>query len=114
MRRWEFVTPQPTIEFEYDGDKGNRSLYVPKLRVTFYIYEDYTKAFAEKILPVALAYVASTWNLLHVGQKQDADYVDYRVQIKSHGAFEASRRPRHRRCVCSTACRCGSLNARPS
>ena len=51
---------------------------------------------------VALAYVASTWNLLHVGQKQDADYVDYRVQIKFVGAF-VSRRPRHRRGVCSMA-----------
>ena len=110
MRRWEFVTPQPTIEFEYDGGKGNKALYVPKLRVTFYIYEDYTKAFAEKILPVALAYVASTWNLLHVGQKQDADYADHSAQIKSHGAF-VSRRPRRRRGVCSTACWCGSLNA---
>ena len=110
MRRWEFVTPQPTIEFEYDGGKGDKALYVPKLRVTFYIYEDYTKAFAEKILPIALAYVASTWNLLHVGQKQDADYVDYRAQIKSVGAF-VSRRPRRRRGVCSTACWCGFLNA---
>ena len=37
----------PTIEYEYDGGKGKKSLYVPKLRVTFYIYEDPTKEFAK-------------------------------------------------------------------
>jgi len=77
MKLWEFVTPQPTLEFEYDGCFGKRPLYVPRLRVTFFLYEDFTRAFTEKILPVTLAYVASTWNLLHVGQKQDADYADY-------------------------------------
>ena len=87
MKLWEFVTPQPTLEFEYDGCFGKRPLYVPRLRVTFFLYEDFTRAFTEKILPVTLAYVASTWNLLHVGQKQDADYADYSAQIKFHGVF---------------------------
>ena len=67
---------------------GPRSLYVPRFSVTFYLYEDPTKSFAEFILPIALSYVASTWNLLHVGQKQDADYASYSAQINSHGAFE--------------------------
>jgi len=80
MRRWELVTPMPTIEYEYEGPTRldpKKSLYVPRFSVTFYLYEDPTKSFAEFILPIALSYVASTWNLLHVGQKQDADYADY-------------------------------------
>ena len=29
MKRWELVSPMPTIEYEYDGCKGKKSLYVP-------------------------------------------------------------------------------------
>ena len=28
MKRWELVTPMPTIEYEYDGGK-EKALYVP-------------------------------------------------------------------------------------
>ena len=95
-----FVTPQPTIEFEYDGGKGKKSLHVPKLRVTFYVYGDYTKAFAEKFSRRACLR-GSDLEPPPRRAKARRRYVDYRAQIKFVGAFV-----RGRRGVCSMACWC--------
>ena len=49
MRRWELVTPCPTVEYEYDGGKGKKSLYVPKMRLTYYLYEEAMQPFIETV-----------------------------------------------------------------
>ena len=53
------VTPMPTIEYEYDGGKGDKALYVPKLRLTYYLYEEAIQPVIETVMPIIFAYVAN-------------------------------------------------------
>ena len=76
MKRWELVSPMPTIEYEYDGGKGKKSLYVPKLRVTYYLWKEPIIPLIAANMPIIFAYVANTYNILKCF-KEEADFSDY-------------------------------------
>lgn len=75
MRKWELMNPNPTVEFEYDGG-GQKPLYVPKVRLTYYLFEEAMQPFLETVMPIVFAYFASTLNVFRVTRKS-ADFTDY-------------------------------------
>ena len=77
MKRWELVTPMPTIEYEYDGGKGKKSLYVPKLRLTYYLYEEAIQPIIETVMPIIFAYVANTYNIINSFKDEEREFKDY-------------------------------------
>ena len=77
MKRWELVTPMPTIEYEYDGGKGEKSLYVPKLRLTYYLYEEAIQPIIETVMPIIFAYVANTYNIINSFKDEEREFKDY-------------------------------------
>ena len=77
MKRWELVSPMPTIEYEYDGGKGKKSLYVPKLRLTYYLYEEAIQPVIETVMPIIFAYVANTYNIINSFKDEEREFKDY-------------------------------------
>jgi hypothetical protein len=77
MKRWELVTPMPTIEYEYDGGKGDKALYVPKLRLTYYLYEEAIQPVIETVMPIIFAYVANTYNIINSFKDEEREFKDY-------------------------------------
>ena len=77
MKRWELVTPMPTIEYEYDGGKGEKALYVPKLRLTYYLYEEAIQPVIETVMPIIFAYVANTYNIINSFKDEEREFKDY-------------------------------------
>ena len=66
MKRWELVTPMPTIEYaSTTARKGDKALYVPKLRLTYYLYEEAIQPVIETVMPIIFAYVANTYNIIN-------------------------------------------------
>jgi hypothetical protein len=76
MKRWELVSAMPTIEYEYDGGRGDKALYVPKLRVTYYLYKEAISPTIAANMPIIFAFVANTYNILKCF-KEEADFSDY-------------------------------------
>jgi hypothetical protein len=77
MKRWELVTPMPTIEYEYDGGKGKKSLYVPKVRLTYYLFEEAIQPIIETVMPIIFAFVANTYNILNSFKEEEREFKDY-------------------------------------
>ena len=74
---WNFVTIMPTIEYEYDGGNRGKALYVPKLRVTFYLYKMATGKFIAILMPIVFAFAANTYNILRCFKQEGTDFADY-------------------------------------
>ena len=75
MRKWELINANPTVEYEYDGG-GQKELYVPKVRLTYYLFEEAMQPFLETVMPIVFAYFANSLNVFQVRRNQ-ADFTDY-------------------------------------
>ena len=77
MPTWELVTPMPTIEFEYAGFRGKQALYVPKMRITYYLTNDGAIGkYLANVVPILFAYMANAYNIFD-SFKGETDFSDY-------------------------------------
>ena len=67
MRKWEIVNTSPTVEYVVEGDGvlGKKPFYTPKVRVTFFLYQDVTQPFLETIMPIIFGIFANAVNMLY-------------------------------------------------
>jgi len=67
LRKWEIANACPTIEYFLEGDGGKRPFNVPKVRLTYFLYQNATQPFLEGIMrmPIIFTIFASSINVIY-------------------------------------------------
>ena len=77
MQNYDVINPNPTVEFVLDSKRKKDKIltvYVPKVRLTWYCERDYFQSFMNIVMPVLFITVGTIGNSLMISGWQNADY----------------------------------------